>query len=37
MKIKRGGVLHVAETADGHLITPFHPKIAAQVEKVANS
>ncbi|MBC8026183.1 MAG: AbrB/MazE/SpoVT family DNA-binding domain-containing protein [Steroidobacteraceae bacterium] len=33
MKLERGDVLHVAETAEGYLLTPFDPKIAAQVDK----
>ncbi len=33
MKVQRGDVLHVAETAEGYLLTPFDPKVAAQVEK----
>jgi putative addiction module antidote len=33
MKVERGDVLHVAETAEGYLLTPFDPKIAEQVDK----
>lgn len=33
MKVKRGDVLHVAETAEGYLITPYDPKVAEQVDK----
>ena len=33
MKVKRGDVLHVAETAEGYLLTPYDPNVAAQVEK----
>jgi putative addiction module antidote len=32
MKVSRGDTLHVAETPEGYLITPFDPGIAAQVE-----
>jgi putative addiction module antidote len=32
MKVERGDALHVVETPDGYLITPFDPDIAAQVE-----
>lgn len=32
MKVERGDALHVIETPDGYLLTPYDPKIAAQVE-----
>ena len=32
MKLERGDVLHVIETPDGYLLTPYDPKVAAQVE-----
>jgi putative addiction module antidote len=32
MKLERGDTLHVIETPDGYLLTPFDPSIAAQVE-----
>ena len=32
MKVTRGDTLHVAETPEGYLITPFDPDIASQVE-----
>lgn len=32
MKVERGDALHVVETPDGYLITPFDPGIAAQVD-----
>jgi putative addiction module antidote len=32
MKVARGDTLHVVETPDGYLVTPFNPSIAAQVE-----
>lgn len=32
MKLARGDVVHVVETADGYLLTPYDPKVAAQVE-----
>lgn len=32
MKVERGDTLHVVETPDGYLITPYDPAIAAQVE-----
>ncbi len=32
MKVTRGDVLHVVETPDGYLITPYDPAIAAQVK-----
>ena len=32
MKVARGDALHVVETPDGYLITPFDPAIAAQVD-----
>jgi putative addiction module antidote len=32
MKVTRGDTLHVAETPEGYLITPFDPAIASQVE-----
>jgi putative addiction module antidote len=31
MKVRRGDALHVVETRDGYLITPYDPAIAAQV------
>lgn len=31
MKVERGDALHVIETPDGYLLTPYDPKIAAQV------
>jgi bifunctional DNA-binding transcriptional regulator/antitoxin component of YhaV-PrlF toxin-antitoxin module len=32
MKVERGDALHVIETPEGYLLTPYDPKIAAQVE-----
>jgi putative addiction module antidote len=32
MKVGRGDFLHVSETAEGYLITPYDPAVAAQVE-----
>lgn len=32
MKVARGDTLHVVETPDGYLVTPFDPGVAAQVE-----
>jgi putative addiction module antidote len=32
MKVERGDVLHVVETADGYLLTPYDPKVAEQVD-----
>ena len=32
MKVARGDTLHVIETPDGYLITPFDPAVSAQVE-----
>lgn len=32
MKVARGDKLHVVETPDGYLLTPYDPAIAAQVE-----
>jgi putative addiction module antidote len=32
MKVERGDTLHVIETAEGYLLTPFDPAVAAQVE-----
>ena len=32
MKVARGDKLHVAETPDGYLLTPYDPAVAAQVE-----
>lgn len=32
MKVERGDALHVIETPDGYLLTPYDPKVAAQVE-----
>jgi putative addiction module antidote len=32
MKVSRGDTLHVVETPDGYLVTPFDPGIAMQVE-----
>jgi len=31
MKVGRGDILHVSETAEGYLITPYDPAVAAQV------
>jgi putative addiction module antidote len=32
MKVERGDLLHVVETPEGYLLTPYDPAIAAQVE-----
>ena len=32
MKVARGDFLHVSETAEGYLVTPYDPAIAEQVE-----
>lgn len=32
MKVERGDVLHVVETPEGYLITPYDPKVASQLE-----
>ena len=32
MKVERGDLLHVIETPDGFLLTPYDPQVAAQVE-----
>ena len=32
MKVERGDLLHVVETPDGFLLTPYDPEVAAQVE-----
>jgi len=32
MKVGRGDSLHVVETPEGYLLTPFDPAVAAQVE-----
>ena len=32
MKVERGDTLHVSETPEGYLITPYDPGIASQVE-----
>lgn len=32
MKLERGDLLHVIETPEGYILTPYDPKIAAQVE-----
>jgi len=32
MKLKRGDVIHVVETTEGYLLTPYDPKVAEQVE-----
>ncbi len=32
MRVKRGDILHVVETPDGYLLTPFDPAIEAQLE-----
>jgi putative addiction module antidote len=31
MKVSRGDTLHVVETPDGYLLTPYDPQVAAQV------
>ncbi|MEY3338332.1 MAG: hypothetical protein RL245_1324 [Pseudomonadota bacterium] len=32
MRVQRGDSLHVVETPDGYLLTPFDPAIEAQLE-----
>jgi len=32
MKLTRGDVVHVVETPEGYLLTPYDPKVAEQVE-----
>ena len=32
MKVRRGDFLHVSETAEGYLVTPYDPAVAEQVE-----
>lgn len=32
MKLTRGDVIHVVETPEGYLLTPYDPKVAEQVE-----
>lgn len=32
MKVERGDTLHVVETPEGYLLTPYDPAVAAQVE-----
>jgi putative addiction module antidote len=32
MKVERGDALYVIETPEGYLLTPYDPKVAAQVE-----
>jgi len=32
MKVERGDTLHVSETPEGYLITPYDPNVASQVE-----
>ncbi len=32
MKVERGDALHVIETPDGYLLTPYDPKVAKQLE-----
>jgi hypothetical protein len=32
MKVAPGDTLHVVETPEGYLLTPFDPEVAAQVE-----
>jgi putative addiction module antidote len=32
LKVERGDMLHVVETPDGYLITPYDPAVAAQLE-----
>ncbi len=32
MRVERGDTLHVVESPDGYLITPYDPSVAAQVE-----
>jgi putative addiction module antidote len=36
MKVARGDTLHVIETSEGYLLTPFDPDVAAQVEAGRN-
>ncbi len=33
MKVARGDLLHVVETPDGMLLTPYDPAVAAQVDE----
>ena len=32
MKVERGDALHVIETPEGYLLTPYDPKVAEQIE-----
>jgi putative addiction module antidote len=32
MKVSRGDFLHVSETAEGYLVTPYDPAVAEQVD-----
>ena len=32
MKVERGDILHVIETPEGYLLTPYDPTVAEQVE-----
>lgn len=32
MRVERGDILHVVETPDGYLLTPFDPAIEVQLE-----
>lgn len=32
MKVERGDLLHVVETPEGYLLTPYDPNVAEQVE-----
>ena len=32
MKVARGDYLHVSETAEGYIVTPYDPAVAQQVE-----
>lgn len=32
MKVQRGDTLHVIETPDGYLLTPYDPAVAQQVD-----
>ena len=32
MKVEQGDTLHVIETPEGYLLTPYDPKVAAQIE-----
>ena len=32
MKVERGDTLHVIETPEGYLLTPYDPTVAAQIE-----